>query len=67
MWSILTILCLLQLSYGLSSEYAGDKSKMPQSDKVDADRQVYAKYYVSQIMQLGEEGIQDAWSKVTND
>lgn len=37
---------------------------MPQSDKVDADRQVYAKYYVSQIMQLGEEGIQDAWSKV---
>ena len=32
---------------------------------MDADRQIYAKYYVSQIMQLGEEGIRDAWSKVT--
>lgn len=58
----LALVCL-QLSYGLSTEY----SKSPadsKSDNIDADRQIYAKYYVSQIMQLGEEGIRDAWSKV---
>ena len=55
--------CLAQLSYGLSSEY----TKKPQADesKFDADRQLYSKYYVSQIMQMGEEGIHDAWIKVT--
>ena len=60
--SLSGIVCL-QLSYGLSTEY----SKSPadaKSDNIDADRQIYAKYYVSQIMQLGEEGIRDAWSKV---
>lgn len=55
--------CFLQLSYGLSSEY----TKKPQATdeaKFDADRQLYSKYYVSQIMQMGEEGIHDAWVKV---
>ena len=52
-----------QLSYGLSAEYS-KSSAQDSADKVDADRQIYAKYYVSQIMQLGEEGIRDAWNKV---
>jgi len=54
-----------QLSFGLSTEYSKKPAQQDaKSDKVDADRQLYAKYYVSQIMQLGEEGIRDAWSKV---
>ncbi len=54
-----------QLSYGLSSEYSkSPAAEKTDSEKVDADRQLYAKYYVSQIMQMGEEGIRDAWSKV---
>ena len=58
------LLCCLQLSYGLSAEYSKNTAE-DSAEKVDADRQIYAKYYVSQIMQLGEEGIRDAWSKVT--
>ena len=57
------VLCPVQLSYGLSAEYS-KSSAQDSAEKVDADRQIYAKYYVSQIMQLGEEGIRDAWSKV---
>jgi hypothetical protein len=53
----------VQLSYGLSAEYS-KSSAQDSAEKVDADRQIYAKYYVSQIMQLGEEGIRDAWNKV---
>ena len=58
----------VQLSYGLSSEYSkSPAAEKTDSEKVDADRQLYAKYYVSQIMQMGEEGIRDAWSKaITN-
>ena len=57
---------LAQLSFGLSTEYSKKPAQQEEkSDKVDADRQLYAKYYVSQIMQLGEEGIRDAWSKVS--
>lgn len=56
---------MAQLSFGLSTEYSKKPAQQDaKSDKVDADRQLYAKYYVSQIMQLGEEGIRDAWSKV---
>ena len=54
----------LQLSYGLSTEYSKSPANA-KSDTIDADRQIYAKYYVSQIMQLGEEGIRDAWSKAS--
>ena len=54
----------MQLSYGLSSEYSkSPAAEKTDSEKVDADRQLYAKYYVSQIMQMGEEGIRDAWNK----
>ena len=54
----------MQLSYGLSSEYSkSPTAEKTKSEKVDADRQLYAKYYVSQIMQMGEEGIRDAWNK----
>ena len=54
----------MQLSYGLSTEYS-DKPSQAKADVVDADQQIYAKYYVSQILQLGEEGIRDAWYKVS--
>lgn len=53
----------MQLSYGLSGEYT-TKPAQARADVVDADQQIYAKYYVSQILQLGEEGIRDAWYKV---
>ena len=59
----------MQLSYGLSSEYSkgpGTDNSAEKVEKVDADRQLYAKYYVSQIMQMGEEGIRDAWNKVSS-
>ena len=58
----------VQLSYGLSSEYSkSPAAEKTDSEKVDADRQLYAKYYVSQIMQMGEEGIRDAWNKASAD
>ena len=51
----------VQLSYGLSTEY----TKKPTSNEdFNAERQLYSKYYISQILQLGEEGIHDAWNKV---
>ncbi|KAK9809313.1 hypothetical protein WJX73_004061 [Symbiochloris irregularis] len=53
------------LSYGLSGEYT-NKPAQARADVVDADQQIYAKYYVSQILQLGEEGIRDAWYKATS-
>lgn len=53
----------MQLSYGLSTEYSNQPSQV-KPDIADADQQIYAKYYVSQILQLGEEGIRDAWYKV---
>ena len=59
-------MCLCtQLSYGLSTEY----SKQPQASnqgKVDADRDKYAKFYVHQILSMGEEGIRDAYRRVSN-
>ena len=54
----------VQLSYGLSTEY----SKQPQAsnqEKVDADRDKYAKFYVHQILSMGEEGIRDAYRRVS--
>lgn len=59
----------LQLSEGLSSEYIKN-SKSEDGDvdestaKFDADRQINSKYFVNQILQQGEEGLRDAWSKV---
>ena len=53
-----------QLGYGLSTEY----SKQPQASnqgKVDADRDKYAKFYVHQILSMGEEGIRDAYRRVS--
>lgn len=55
-----------QLSYGLSTEY----SKQPQAksdkvEKVDADRLVFAKYYVQQLLQLDEDALHNAWVKVS--
>ncbi len=63
---LLTLACLCgaQLSYGLSTEY----SKQPQAsnqEKVDADRDKYAKFYVHQILSMGEEGIRDAYRRVS--
>lgn len=55
--------CVLQLSYGLSTEYA-KKPQASEEAKFNAERQLYSKYYISQILQMGEEGIHDAWSKV---
>lgn len=52
----------MQLSYGLSTEYS-NKPAQDKPEVINADQQIYAKYYVSQILQLGEEGIRDAWYK----
>ena len=60
----LILLLQVQLSYGLSTEYS-NKPTEAKAEEVDADQYIYAKYYVSQIMQLGEEGIRDAWYKVS--
>lgn len=55
----------MQLSTGLSSEYA---KKQPQSERVgtlpDPDQQLVFKYYMSQILESGEDGIRDLWNKV---
>lgn len=51
----------MQLSYGLSTEYA---KKPSANEDFNAERQLYSKYYISQILQMGEEGIHDAWNKV---
>lgn len=58
-----------QLSYGLSTEYskkpqAKDKDKV---EKVDADRLVFAKYYVQQLLQLDEDALHNAWVKVSQE
>ncbi len=59
----------LQLSEGLSSEYIKNRKTEDgdvdeETAKFDADRQVNSKYFVNQILQQGEEGLRDAWSKV---
>ncbi len=54
----------MQLSYGLSTEYS-NKPTSEGKEKVDADRDVFAKYYVNQILEMGEEGIRDAWHKAS--
>jgi hypothetical protein len=54
-----------QLTYGLSTEYTNKPSeKEGKAEKVDADRDLFAKYYVNQIMSMDESGIKDAWHKV---
>ena len=58
------------MNEGLSSEYIKNR-KTEDGDvdeptaKFDADRQVNSKYFVNQILQQGEEGLRDAWSKVS--
>ena len=55
----------LQLTYGLSTEYTNKPSQQAgKAEKVDADRDLFAKYYVNQIMSMDESGIKDAWHKV---
>ena len=54
----------MQLSYGLSSEYQNKPVHDKRLDAIDPDAQVFSKYYLSQILQLDEQGIRDAWHKV---
>lgn len=59
------------LSEGLSSEYIKNRKTEDgdvdeETAKFDADRQVNSKYFVNQILQQGEEGLRDAWSKATS-
>ena len=54
----------MQLSYGLSSEYQNKPVHDRRLDAIDPDAQVFSKYYLSQILQLDEQGIRDAWHKV---
>ena len=62
--SVLSVLPL-QLTYGLSTEYTNKPSQEAgKAEKVDADRDLFAKYYVNQIMSMDESGIKDAWHKV---
>lgn len=53
----------MQLGQGLSSEYTRSE-KTDTAATVDADRDVTARYYLNSVLQMGEEGIRDAWSKV---
>jgi hypothetical protein len=55
--------CGAQLGQGLSSEYT-KSAQADKVDQVDADRDVTARYYLNSVLQMGEEGIRDAWSKV---
>lgn len=49
------------LSKGLSTEHVGKVNEA--MDDVDADKNVYATYYLQQIMGLDEGGLWEAWSK----
>jgi len=49
------------LSSGLSKEYLQRPSQA--SDLPDSDRDIYAHYYVQQVMNTDEEGIVSAWQK----
>eukprot|EP00884_Botryococcus_braunii_P004374 jgi/Botrbrau1/13938/Bobra.0193s0005.1 len=53
------------LGQGLSSEYTRSE-KTETATNVDADRDVTARYYLNSVLQMGEEGIRDAWSKATS-
>ena len=57
----------LQLSEGLSSEYIkrSDREGDEKAAKFDADRLIYSKYYVHQVLQQGEESLRDAWTKAS--
>ena len=59
--------CCLQLSEGLSSEYIkrSDREGDEKAAKFNADRQIYSKYYVHQVLQQGEESLRDAWTKAS--
>lgn len=58
----------LQLSEGLSSEYIkrSDREGDEKAAKFNADRQIYSKYYVHQVLQQGEESLRDAWTKASH-
>lgn len=49
------------LSKGLSNEHVGKLDE--DTDDVDADKNVYATYYLQQILGLDEGGLWEAWSK----
>ncbi|RMZ52913.1 hypothetical protein APUTEX25_001032, partial [Auxenochlorella protothecoides] len=52
------------LTYGLSSEYAGE-TKTAQSKKApESDRSTYNRFYVQSLLNLNEEALSAAWLKV---
>jgi hypothetical protein len=55
----------LQLSAGLSTEYARKASEEKEVSEKDADNNIAAKYYVQQILGMDEGSIQQAWTKVS--
>lgn len=54
------------LTFGLSSEYAGPDKTASKGDTKgpDADRSLYSRYYVRSLLNLDEEALHAAWSKV---
>ena len=53
--------CLVVLTFGLSGEYA---SSTTEGKGPNADRSVYSRYYVRSLLNLDEEALKNAWSKV---
>ncbi len=53
-----------QLSSGLSTEYQSKPHATAKTETVDADKALFAKYYVHQIMQMDEDALRGAWNKV---
>lgn len=55
---------LSQLNAGLSTEYQSKPNANTAPDTVDADKALFAKYYVHQILQMDEDALRAAWNKV---
>ena len=53
-----------QLNAGLSTEYQSRPNANAAPDTVDADKALFAKYYVHQILQMDEDALRAAWNKV---
>lgn len=53
--------CFVVLTFGLSGEYA---STTTEGEGPNADRSVYSRYYVRSLLNLDEEALKNAWSKV---
>lgn len=48
----------------MSTEYQSKPNATAKTDSVDADKALFAKYYVHQIMQMDEDALRGAWNKV---